>query len=258
METGEWWRAAILYQVYLPSFQDSTGDGMGDLRGLRRRLDYIAGLGVDAIWISPFYRSPLRDFGYDISDHLSVEPIFGSLEEFDQVVAEAHRLRLKVLIDQVWAHTSSDHPWFRASAVSRDGDAAQWYVWADPRADGTPPNNWLSVFGGGAWTWAPARRQYYLHHFLPSQPKLNLRHEAVQQALFAVAKFWLERGVDGFRLDAMDFLLHDPALEDNPLRTDAAALRPWNPFRMQRHVHDMSDPDTAALAARFRQFIGDF
>lgn len=258
MQESDWWRGSIIYQVYLPSFRDSGGDGIGDLRGLCESLDYIAELGVAAIWISPFYRSPMRDFGYDVADHCSVDLSFGTLDDFDQLIARAHGLGLRVLIDQVWPHTSSDHRWFRASAASRSGAEADWYIWADPRADGAPPNNWLSVFGGSAWRWGPTRRQYYLHHFLPSQPKLNLRNEEVLQALFANAQFWLDRGVDGFRLDAMDFFLHDEELRDNPPRTHPTDAQPWNPFRRQRHVYDMAHPDTDGLVQRLRQFIDGY
>ena len=263
MQQREWWRGATIYQVYLPSFFDGTGDGMGDLPGLRDQLGYIADLGADAIWISPFYRSPMRDFGYDVADYRSVEPQFGTLDDIDQVVARAHGLGMRVLVDQVWSHTASDHPWFRNSRSSRANDKADWYVWADPRPDGSPPNNWLSVFGGSAWQWDAARRQYYLHHFLPTQPKLNLRNQAVLAEHFATAKFWLDRGIDGFRIDAVDFMLHDETLRDNPLRKSAAGEGspgepPWNPFRMQHHLHDMCHPDADALMREIRRFMDRF
>src|SRR5216683_3567563 len=164
MQGREWWRGATIYQVYLPSFFDGNDDGTGDLPGLLARLSHIADLGVDAIWISPFYRSPQHDFGYDVADYGAVDPLFGTDEDFDRVVARAHQLGLRVLIDQVWSHTSSEHAWFQESRSSRDNPKAGWYVWADARPDGSPPNNWLSVFGGSAWRWDPVRRQYYLHH----------------------------------------------------------------------------------------------
>ena len=249
----------MIYQVYLPSFFDSDGDGVGDLRGLLERLPHIASLGVDAIWISPFYRSPMRDFGYDVADYRMVDPLFGTLADFDAMVTRAHDLNLKIVVDQVWSHTSIDHPWFGESRISRIGPRADWYVWADPAPDGAPPNNWLSVFGGSAWSWDARRRQYYLHHFLPSQPKLNLRNPAVLDAHFANAEFWLARGVDGFRLDAIDFMLHDEALGSNPIRPlPPDGVSPWNPFRMQRHVHDMVQPSTAALMSRVRGFMDRF
>ncbi|HEV2162158.1 MAG TPA: alpha-amylase family glycosyl hydrolase [Stellaceae bacterium] len=255
----EWWRGAVIYQVYLPSFFDTDGDGFGDLKGLLERLPHIASLGVDAIWISPFYRSPMRDFGYDVADYRSVDPRFGTLADFDAVVARAHALGLKIIIDQVWSHTAGEHAWFAESRASRTNPKADWYVWADPASDGVPPNNWLSVFGGSAWCWDASRRQYYLHHFLTSQPKLNLRNPAVLDAHFANAEFWLARGVDGFRFDAVDFMLHDEALGSNPVRPlQPGADRPWNPFRMQRHVHDMTQPGIALLMSRIREFVNRF
>jgi len=253
MQGHEWWRGATIYQIYLPSFLDTNGDGVGDLPGLLSRLDYIAGLGVDAIWISPFYRSPQRDFGYDVADHRAIDPLFGSERDFDRVLGRAHELGLRVIVDQVWSHTSSDHAWFRESRSSRSNPKSDWYIWADARLDGSPPNNWLSVFGGSAWRWVPERRQYYLHHFLESQPKLNLRHEAVLSEHFATAEYWLGRGVDGFRFDAVDFMLHDPRLRDNP--SNPLSDPPVNPFRMQHHRYDMSHADTLQLIAAIRGFM---
>lgn len=256
MGDAEWWRGAVIYEVYLQSFCDGNGDGIGDLPGLLSRLDYIAALGVDAIWITPFYRSPMADNGYDVADYRSVDPRYGTLADFDAVVARAKALDLRVLIDQVWSHSSDTHPWFAQSRASRDNDKADWYVWADPRSDGSPPNNWLSAFGGPAWKWEPARRQYYLHHFLPSQPKLDLTNDRVLAAHFDNAEFWLARGVDGFRFDAVDFMLHDDALRDNPPNPSAGAA--WNPFRFQRHIHDMCQPTSQALMSRIRRFIDRF
>jgi alpha-glucosidase len=258
MHEREWWRGATLYQIYLPSFCDGNDDGFGDLPGLLSRLDYVAALGVDAIWLSPFYRSPMRDFGYDVTDYRSVDTRFGTLGDFDAVVERAHALGLKVVIDQVWSHTAVDHSWFQESSGSGRGAKADWYVWADPAADGGPPNNWLSVFGGSAWRWGPGRRQYYLHHFLSTQPKLNLRSEEVLAEHFANAEFWLRRGVDGFRLDAVDFMLHDVALRDNLPATPPPAETPWNPFRLQRHVHDMCQPASQELMGLIRRFIDRF
>ncbi|MBM3599480.1 MAG: alpha-glucosidase [Alphaproteobacteria bacterium] len=245
-----WWHGAVIYHVYPLSFSDSDGDGFGDLPGLLSRLDYVAGLGVDAIWISPFYPSPMKDFGYDITDHCDVHPAMGTLDDFDAIVRRAHTLGLKVLIDQVWSHTSDQHPWFQDSRMARESAASERYVWADPRPDGTPPNNWLSVFGGSAWTWSPVRRQYYLHHFLSSQPALNLRSDVVVAALFACARFWLDRGVDGFRFDAVDFMFHDVELRDNPPRPPADGMVPPRPFRLQHHVHDMMGTETRDFLCR--------
>jgi alpha-glucosidase len=250
-DTG-WWRGATFYQVYPRSFADSNGDGIGDLPGLTERLDHIARLGVDAIWLCPVFTSPQRDFGYDVADHLEIDPIFGTLGDFDAMLARAHALGLRVIIDQVWSHTSSDHPWFRQSRAAQTGPYADWFVWADPGADGTPPNNWLSVFSGAAWTWEPRRRQYYLHHFLAHQPQLNLSNRLVQDALLRIGAFWLDRGVDGFRLDALDFFCHDPLLRDNPASPPAA--RPSAKlFGRQQHVHDMMQPATVDFLARIRE-----
>ncbi len=251
MTTADWWRGAVIYQIYPRSFFDSNADGIGDLPGITARLDYVASLGVDAVWLCPFFTSPQKDFGYDVADHMEVDPVFGTLDDFDTLIDRAHALGLKVLIDQVWSHTSDRHAWFLESRASRTNPKADWYVWADPAPDGTAPNNWLSVFGGSAWTWEPRRRQYYLHHFLTQQPSLNLHNPAVMDALLAIGAFWLERGVDGFRLDAIDFMLHDKQLRANP----AAAwpeVMPAKLFGLQQHVHDMLQPEAMGLLQRIR------
>ncbi|MGZ8995797.1 MAG: alpha-amylase family glycosyl hydrolase, partial [Rhodospirillales bacterium] len=211
---GEWWRGAVIYQIYPRSFLDSNGDGVGDLPGITSRLGYVASLGVDGIWLSPFFTSPMKDFGYDVADYRDVDPLFGTLADFDALLAEAHRLGLNVIIDQVYSHSSDRHPWFQECRQRRDNPKADWYVWVDPKPDGSPPNNWLAVFGGVAWEWEPRRRQYYLHNFLKKQPDLNLHNPGVQQAVLDTAAFWLERGVDGFRLDVANFFMHDLALRD--------------------------------------------
>ncbi|WP_245968260.1 alpha-glucosidase [Hephaestia caeni] len=247
----EWWRGAAIYQIYPRSFADSNGDGIGDLPGITTHLDHVARLGVDAIWLSPFYTSPMADFGYDVADYRNVDPIFGTLADFDALVARAHALGLKVLIDQVWSHTSDQHEWFRSSRAGRDGPHADWYVWADAKPDGSPPNNWASVFGGPAWRWDARRRQYYLHNFLSAQPQLDGRNPAVQEALLDVARFWLDRGVDGFRLDAINFAMCDPALRDNPPAPDDGHVR-TRPFDFQRHLHNQSQPEIADFLARLR------
>ena len=251
-ETGEpWWRGAAIYQIYPRSYRDSNGDGIGDLPGITEKMDYIAALGVDAIWISPFFASPMKDFGYDVADYCAVDPVFGRLEDFDRLLEAAHSCGLKVIIDQVYAHTSDAHAWFAESRESRDNPKADWYVWQDPKPDGTPPTNWQAVFGGPAWTWDARRQQYYMHNFLPAQPQLNVRNPQVQDALLATARFWLERGVDGFRLDAINFAMHDPAFRDNP---------PWSPegrtitrpFDLQHRVHNQSQPGVVAFLERVR------
>jgi alpha-glucosidase len=251
MSQAEWWRGAVIYQIYPRSFFDSNGDGIGDLPGVAARLDHVARLGVDAIWLCPFFVSPQRDFGYDVANHIDVDPIFGTLADFDALIARVHELGLRVLIDQVWSHTSDQHGWFRESRASRTNPKADWFVWADPSTDGTPPNNWLSVFGGPAWTWEPRRRQYYLHHFLGNQPTLNLHNPAVMDALLEVGEFWLKRGVDGFRLDAIDFLLHDKTLRSNPAAAWPEVMPP-KLFGLQEHVHDMLQPESVGLLGRIR------
>ncbi|MBL8300657.1 MAG: alpha-glucosidase [Rhodanobacteraceae bacterium] len=254
-----WWRGAVIYQVYPRSFQDANGDGVGDLPGLLARLDYIASLGVDAIWISPFFKSPMHDFGYDIADYRDVDPLFGTLADFDAVLARAHALGLKVMIDQVLSHTSTEHAWFKQSRESRDNDKADWYVWADARADGTPPNNWLSIFGGGAWHWEPRRRQYYLHNFLTTQPDLNFHHPEVQQAALDNVQFWLDRGVDGLRLDAINFCFHDRQLRDNPAKpAELRAGRGFsadNPYAHQFHYYNSTQPENVAFLERLRTLM---
>jgi alpha-glucosidase len=249
-DQAEWWRGAVIYQIYPRSLRDSNGDGIGDLQGIIEGLDHVASLGVDAIWLSPFYRSPMKDFGYDVSDYCDVDPQFGTLADFDALMAKAHGLGLKVVIDQVWSHTSDAHPWFKESAASRDNPRADWYVWADAKADGSPPNNWLASFGGPSWSWSPRRRQYYLHNFLIEQPDLNYWTPAVQDAILDVARFWLDRGVDGFRLDVINFIFHDRDLGDNPV---APYRRPPSaPTLFQRHVQDRSRPEALAFLSRLR------
>jgi alpha-glucosidase len=251
----DWWRGAVIYQVYPRSFADSNGDGIGDLRGLHARLDYIAWLGVDAIWISPFFTSPMRDYGYDVADFCGVDPIFGTLADFDAVVARAHALGLKVVIDQVYSHTSDQHPWFADSRSGRDSPRANWYVWADAKPDGSPPNNWQSLFVGPAWTWDARRSQYYLHNFLREQPDLNLLNPAVQDALLAVARFWLERGVDGLRVDAVSHLTHDLALRDNPPRIGGQRTRPVD---FQTLLYSSDRPETLVFLERLRGVLDEY
>ncbi len=258
----DWWRGAVIYQIYPRSFQDSTGDGIGDLQGIVRRLPYVASLGVDAIWISPFFRSPMKDYGYDVSDYCDVDPMFGTLGDFDAVVEEAHRLGLKVMIDLVISHTSEEHPWFRESRASRHNPKADWYVWADSRGDGSPPNNWLSIFGGSAWQWDARRRQYFLHNFLAEQPDLNFHNTEVQDALLGSARFWLERGVDGFRLDTINFYFHSQGLENNPPLPEEQrnnSIAPTvNPYNYQDHLYDKSRPENLAFLKRFRGLLDEY
>ena len=252
----DWWRGAVIYQIYPRSFQDSDGDGVGDLRGITQRLDYVAGLGVDAIWISPFFKSPMKDFGYDVSDYGTVDPMFGSLADFDALVERAHELCLKVVIDLVFNHTSDQHVWFRESRQSSNNPKADWFVWAHPKPDGTPPNNWQSVFGGPAWSWEPRRGQYYLHNFLASQPDLNFYCKEAVDALLAEAEFWLKRDIDGFRLDTANYFTHDAALRDNPPNEQVgerlSQVRVPYPYMFQRHVYDKSRPENLNFLRRLR------
>ena len=252
----EWWRGAAIYQIYPRSFADSDGNGIGDLPGITQRLDYVASLGVDGIWLSPFFTSPMRDFGYDVADYRDVDPVFGTLEDFDALVERAHELGLKVLIDQVYSHSSDLHPWFQESRSSRNNAKADWYVWADAMSDGSPPNNWQSVFGGPAWQWDARRGQYYLHNFLTEQPDLNLHNAAVQDALLDVARFWLDRGVDGFRMDAINFAMHDPALRDNPPAVDGG--RRTRPFDFQQHLYNQSHPEIVKFLERLREVMDSY
>ncbi|MDO6966547.1 beta-galactosidase BglA [Rhizobium alvei] len=258
----DWWRGAVIYQIYPRSYQDSNGDGIGDLKGITRRLSHIASLGADAIWISPFFTSPMKDFGYDVSNYCDIDPIFGSLSDFDAMIAEAHRLDIKVMIDLVLSHTSDQHPWFVESRASKTNAKADWYVWADPKPDGTPPTNWLSIFGGSAWQWDTRRCQYYLHNFLTSQPDLNFHNPEVQDALLSVTRFWLERGVDGFRLDTINFYFHDKQLRDNPglapeLR-NAKTAPAVNPYNHQLHLYDKNQPENLEFLKRFRAVLDEF
>jgi alpha-glucosidase len=253
---SEWWRGAVIYQIYPRSFADSNNDGCGDLGGVTGKLDYVASLGVDAIWLSPFFRSPMKDFGYDVSDYRAIDPLFGTLADFDALLARAHGLGLKVIIDQVYSHSSDQHAWFTESRASRDNAKSDWYVWADAKADGSPPNNWQALFGGPSWEWDPRRHQYYLHNFLAEQPDLNVRNPAVQDALLGEAKYWLDRGVDGLRLDVANFYVQDALLRDNP--SIPFSETPARPHQFQRHLYDRSQPETLAFIARRRALLDSY
>lgn len=258
----DWWRGAVIYQIYPRSYQDSNGDGIGDLAGIVKRLPYIASLGVDAIWISPFFTSPMKDFGYDVSDYCDVDPMFGTLADFDAVMETAHNLGIRVLIDLVLSHTAEVHPWFVESRANKTNDKADWYVWSDPKPDGTPPNNWLSIFGGSAWQWDTRREQYYLHNFLVAQPDLNFHCPAVHDALLDVARFWLGRGVDGFRLDTINFYTHDKELRDNPAlpkeRRNADTAPAVNPYNHQEHIYSKNRPENLDFLRKLRAVMEPF
>ncbi|HEX8044608.1 alpha-glucosidase family protein [Rhizobium sp.] len=261
MAGADWWRGAVIYQVYPRSFQDTDANGLGDIKGITRRLPHIASLGVDAIWLAPFFTSPMADMGYDVADYCDVDPIFGTLADFDEMLTSAHALGLKVIIDQVISHTSDRHPWFVESRASRDNPKADWYVWADPKPDGTAPNNWLSIFGGPGWEWDGVRRQYYQHNFLSSQPDLNFHNSEVQDALLATVKFWLDRGVDGFRLDTVNYYFCDKQLRDNPPATTVIGgldAPESNPYGMQNHLYDKTQPENIGFLKRFRALLDQY
>ena len=259
-QTNDWWREAIIYQVYPRSYLDTNGDGVGDIPGITAKLDYIASLGVNIVWLSPYFKSPMKDFGYDISDYCDVDPLFGTLADFDAMVAKAHSLGLKIMIDQVMAHTADAHPWFVESRSSRDNPKSDWYVWADAAPDGNPPNNWMSVFGGSAWQWDTRRKQYYMHNFLVSQPQLNFHNPDVQKAHLDALRFWLERGVDGVRMDACNYHFHDTELRSNPPATkrDTASVTDVNPYGMQSHIYDKTRPENIAFLQQIRALLNEY
>ncbi len=257
LNEAPWWKGAVIYHIYPRSYYDSNGDGIGDLRGVIEKLDYIASLGVDAIWLSPFFKSPQADFGYDISDYREIDPDFGTIEDFDDLVEEAHNLGLKIIIDQVYAHTSDEHAWFEESRQSKTNGKSDWYVWADPKVDGTPPNNWQSVFGGPAWEWDARRQQYYMHNFLKQQPQLNVHNPDVQKAIIEVMRFWMDRGVDGFRMDAINFAMHNRAMTDNPPSNKNFA-DVTRPFDMQKRIHNQSQPEIPLFMERIRSELNKY
>jgi alpha-glucosidase len=258
-ESAPWWRGAVIYQIYPRSFADSDNDGIGDLNGITRHLDYVCSIGADAVWISPIYPSPQRDFGYDISDYCEIAAEYGSLEDFDRLLAEAHARGLRVILDQVLSHSSHMHPWFIDSVRNPTGPKGDWYIWADPKEDGSPPNNWGGLFNSSAWKYHPARRQYYLHYFLPEQPKLNLHNPDVANALLDVLRFWLDRGVDGFRLDVANTIVNAPTLEDNPPlpaehRTDIHWSQPG--YLQQRN--DLNRHENIDFMERIRTLVDSY
>jgi alpha-glucosidase len=248
-----WWQRGAIYQLLVPSFLDTDGDGLGDLDGVTARLDYLEWLGVNAVWLSPCYPSPLKELGYDVSDYCNIEPRFGSLKTFDRLLDEAHQRDLRVILDWVGNHTSAQHAWFRDSRSSRSSPRRNWYLWRDPKPDGSPPNNWISVFGGSVWHWDAATAQYYLHTFLDSQPDLNWREPEVRAAMRAAMRFWLDRGVDGFRLDAAPLFFKDPEFRDNPGNPD---YRPGDlPDSLQLPVYTRNQPGIHELFAELRALV---
>jgi alpha-glucosidase len=250
MQGLTWWQHGIIYEIYPRSFQDSDGDGIGDLNGILRRLDYLVELGTNAIWISPIYPSPMADFGYDVTDYCGIDPIFGTMEDFDRLLAEVHRRGLKMILDFVPNHTSDQHPWFRESRSSRDNPKRDWYLWRDE------PNNWLSNFGGSSWERDETTGQYYYHSFLKQQPDLNWRNPAVQSAMFDVLRFWLRRGVDGFRVDVMWLMIKDDLFRDNPPNPGYRLGQPSS--HRQLPIYNSDRPEVHDLVARMRAVVDEF
>lgn len=255
----EWWRGAVIYQIYPRSLLDTNGTGVGDLRGITKKLDYVASLGVDAVWISPFFQSPMEDFGYDISDYRQVSPLFGSSDDFSELINRAHALNLKVMIDQVISHTSDQHAWFIESRQSTTNPKSDWYVWADSPHIDKPPNNWLSIFGGSAWQWDTGRQQYYLHNFLRSQPDLNYHCSEVRAQILSEIEFWLAQGVDGLRLDAINYCYHDAHLRNNPEKPvgerTGRGFSSDNPYAAQYHIYDNTQPENLEFLEELRALL---
>ena len=250
-----WWQKGIIYQIYPRSFQDSNGDGIGDLPGIIRRLDYVADLGVDAVWLSPIYPSPMHDFGYDVADYCDIHPIFGTLDDFDRLLAETHRRGMKLILDLVPNHTSDEHAWFVESSSSRDNPKRDWYIWRDPTPDGGPPNNWLSFFGGPAWTLDEITGQYYLHQFVKQQPELNYRNPDVMAAMLDSMRFWLHQGLDGFRVDVIWLMLKDDQFRDNPPNPNWDGNVPWAQFIP---VHTQNLPGVHDLIKQMRAVLDEY
>lgn len=251
-----WWESGIIYQIYPRSFQDSNGDGVGDLKGIISRLDYLTWLGVDAIWISPVYPSPMKDFGYDIADYKGIDPLFGTMEDFDELLRQSHDKGLKVIMDLVPNHTSDQHPWFLASRSSRDNPKRDWYMWHDPLPNGDPPNNWLGVFGGTGWEWDEKTQQYYYHSFLKEQPDLNWRNREVKDAMLEVMRFWLNKGVDGFRIDVLWYLIKDEQLRNNPVNPDYQPNMPTCDQLLP--VYSTDQPEVYEILQEFRQVVDSY
>ena len=254
-----WWDNAVIYQIYPRSFCDGNGDGIGDLNGITSKLDYIADLGVDAIWISPFFVSPMKDFGYDVADYRAVDPIFGTNADFENLLSEAHKRGLKIMIDMVLAHCSDQHPWFIESRKDRTNPKADWFYWLDPNEDGTEPNNWMSFFGGRTWSWDTNRQQYYFHNFLSSQPNLNLSNPEVMDMMIDTCRYWLDKGVDGFRLDAIHTAKCDNDWSDNAARPRTASARPEREFDYQRQdSSQLNQPSIQKLSERLRSLTDEY
>jgi alpha-glucosidase len=248
-----WWQKGIIYQIYPRSYQDSNGDGVGDLPGIITRLDYIKSLGVECVWLSPIYPSPMHDFGYDVADYCDIEPLFGTLDDFDRLLAETHQRGLKLILDLVPNHSSDEHPWFIESRSSRDNPRHDWYIWRDPAPDGGPPNNWLSVFGGPAWTYDETRGQYYLHQFVRQQPELNYRNPEVLAAMLDVMRFWLDKGIDGFRVDVIYFMSKDALFRDEPPNPKGGPA-----FGSLQHIYTQNLPEVHDIIKAMRAVLDSY
>ena len=253
-----WWQGAVIYQIYPRSFFDTSKNGLGDINGITQKLSYIEDLGVDAIWLSPIFTSPMKDMGYDVSDYKDVDPLFGNLEDFKNLIRIAHSKNIKVIIDQVLSHSSDQMPFFQESKSSKNSEKADWYVWTDPKEDGSPPNNWLSVFGGSAWEWEAQRNQYYLHNFLPSQPDFNFHNQEVQNWLLDTCRFWLDLGVDGFRLDTANYYFHDRNFRDNPPSPKKFDVPPVNPYYTQNQIYSINQIENLQFLERFRSLLDEY
>lgn len=252
-----WWQRAVIYQIYPRSFKDTSGNGVGDLQGIIDKLDYLVALGVDAVWISPFYKSPMADFGYDVADYTDVDPLFGDLATFDALVAAMHARNLKLIVDWVPNHTSTEHAWFQASRQNQDNPKADWYIWRDAKPDGSLPNNWGSVFGGPAWTWDEQRSQYYFHQFDPGQPDLNWRNPAVRAAMYDTLRFWMRRGVDGFRMDVVYMIWKHPDMPDQPLNADAQLRGSEDLFGTQQQIYAFNYDGIHDIMRDMRQVLDE-
>ena len=251
-----WWKKGVIYQIYPRSFNDTSGNGIGDLKGISKKISYLSSLGVDAIWLSPVFTSPMKDMGYDVSNYTDIDPLFGNIHDFERLIEKAKENKIKVIIDQVLSHSSDAHPFFKISKSNKNNSKSDWYVWADPKPDGSPPNNWLSVFGGSAWEWDTTREQYYFHNFLKSQPDFNFHNIDVQEWLISTVKFWLEKGVDGFRLDTANYYFHDKKLRNNPAIKSRASGK--NPYYYQNLKYSINQKDNFAFLKKLRKLTDQY
>ena len=257
---NQWWKKTAIYQIYPRSFKDSNNDGIGDLQGITSKLNYLEWLGIQAIWLSPIYKSPMVDFGYDISDYTDIDPIFGTLADFDELIVKAHEKNIKIIMDYVMNHSSDEHIWFKESRTSRDNPKSDWYIWKDPKPDGSPPNNWLAIAGGSAWSYEEKRKQYFLHSFLPCQPDLNWRNPELKKAMFDVLSFWMDRGVDGFRVDMISWIMKDDQFRDDPVKEEDENNESSFILAYEKldHIYSANRPERFDILKEFRQFLDKY